>query len=99
MFAQKTNPFLHRPGLADVEQNQDHGWLWQLGESADTPYYLNASYTPAMLIGGPSQSTKYVTALYFTMTCMTSVGFGNVAPNTDKEKIFAIIMMVISGKQ
>ena len=31
------------------------------------------------------------------MTCMTSVGFGNVAPETDNEKIFTICMMVIGG--
>ena len=31
------------------------------------------------------------------MTCMTSVGFGNVASETDNEKIFSIFMMVISG--
>jgi potassium voltage-gated channel Eag-related subfamily H protein len=40
----------------------------------------------------------YVTALYFTMTCMTSVGFGNVAAETDNEKIFTICMMIIAGK-
>jgi len=39
----------------------------------------------------------YVTALYFTMTCMTSVGFGNVAAETDNEKIFTICMMIIAG--
>lgn len=40
----------------------------------------------------------YVTALYFTMTCMTSVGFGNVAAETDNERIFTICMMIIAGK-
>lgn len=39
----------------------------------------------------------YVTALYFTMTCMTSVGFGNVAAETDNERIFTICMMIIAG--
>lgn len=29
----------------------------------------------------------YVTSLYYTMTCMTSVGFGNVAAETDNEKV------------
>ncbi len=32
------------------------------------------------------------------MTCMTSVGFGNVAADTDNEKIFTICMMIIAGK-
>jgi potassium voltage-gated channel Eag-related subfamily H protein 5 len=39
----------------------------------------------------------YVTALYFTMTCMTSIGFGNVAADTDHEKAFALCMMIISS--
>lgn len=50
------------------------------------------------LDGGPDRSTMYITSLYFTMTCMTSIGFGNVAPETDNEKIFTICMMVIGGK-
>jgi hypothetical protein len=29
---------------------------------------------------------------------MTSVGFGNVAPETDNEKVFTICMMVIGGE-
>lgn len=41
----------------------------------------------------------YVTALYYTMTCMTSVGFGNIAAETDNEKIFSICMMIVAGKK
>lgn len=41
---------------------------------------------------------KYVTALYFTFSSLTSVGFGNVAPNTDVEKIFTILVMLIGCK-
>lgn len=52
---------------------------------------------PTELTSGPSRKTMYVTALYFTMTCMTSVGFGNVAAETDNEKIFTICMMIIAG--
>ena len=43
---------------------------------------------------GPDPGSMYVTALYFTMTCMTSIGFGNVAADTDSEKTFALCMMV-----
>ena len=39
----------------------------------------------------------YVTALYFTMTCMTSIGFGNVAAATDTEKTFTLGMMIVSS--
>lgn len=41
---------------------------------------------------------KYVTALYFTFSSLTSVGFGNVAANTDAEKIFTILVMLIGCK-
>lgn len=37
-----------------------------------------------------------IAALYFTMTCMSSVGFGNIAANTDNEKVFSVCMMIIS---
>ena len=30
---------------------------------------------------------------------MTSVGFGNIAAETDNEKIFSICMMIVAGKQ
>ena len=53
----------------------------------------------AILVGGPSRKTMYVTSLYFTMTCMTSVGFGNVAAETDNEKIFTVCMMIIAGEE
>lgn len=42
-----------------------------------------------------SFQSRYVTALYFTFTSLTSVGFGNVAPNTDAEKIFTICVMLV----
>jgi Ion channel len=32
------------------------------------------------------------------MTCMSTVGFGNIAAFTDSEKIFSVCMMVISGR-
>lgn len=41
----------------------------------------------------------YVTALYFTFTSLTSVGFGNVSANTTAEKVFSIIMMLIGGNE
>uniref|UniRef100_A0A673FXK6 Potassium voltage-gated channel subfamily H member 7 n=1 Tax=Sinocyclocheilus rhinocerous TaxID=307959 RepID=A0A673FXK6_9TELE len=46
---------------------------------------------------GPSIKDKYVTALYFTFSSLTSVGFGNVSPNTNSEKIFSICVMLIGS--
>jgi len=40
----------------------------------------------------------YLTAMYFTLSSLTSVGFGNVAANTNAEKIFAVCVMLVGGK-
>lgn len=46
---------------------------------------------------GPNLQERYVTAMYFTMTTLTSIGFGNIAPNTDNEKLFSLFAMMIGG--
>ncbi|XP_028663354.1 potassium voltage-gated channel subfamily H member 8 [Erpetoichthys calabaricus] len=49
------------------------------------------------LIGGPTIRSSYVTSLYFALSSLTSVGFGNVSANTDAEKIFSICTMLIGA--
>lgn len=66
------------------------GWLFELAERTHVPYTDNGT-------GGPSQKSKYISALYFTCSSLTSVGFGNVSPNTNLEKIFSIIAMLVGG--
>ncbi|XP_032250180.1 voltage-gated inwardly rectifying potassium channel KCNH2 isoform X4 [Halichoerus grypus] len=67
------------------------GWLHNLGDQIGKPYNSSG-------LGGPSIKDKYVTALYFTFSSLTSVGFGNVSPNTNSEKIFSICVMLIGWK-
>ncbi|XP_050719629.1 potassium voltage-gated channel unc-103-like isoform X22 [Eriocheir sinensis] len=74
-----------RPGLP-----HKIGWLDHLANATRQYYYSNST-------GGPTLRAKYVTALYFTFSSLTSVGFGNVAPNTDVEKIFTILVMLIGS--
>ncbi|XP_063843731.1 potassium voltage-gated channel unc-103-like isoform X19 [Scylla paramamosain] len=74
-----------RPGLP-----HKIGWLDHLANATRQYYYGNST-------GGPTLRAKYVTALYFTFSSLTSVGFGNVAPNTDVEKIFTILVMLIGS--
>ena len=66
------------------------GWLDELARHTHQ-YYINDT-------GGPTIKSKYVTALYFTFSSLTSVGFGNVSPNTNSEKIFSILIMLIGCK-
>ncbi|XP_074802720.1 voltage-gated inwardly rectifying potassium channel KCNH2 isoform X2 [Natator depressus] len=72
-------------------ERQSIGWLHSLGDQIRKP--LNESAP----LQGPSIKDKYVTALYFTFSSLTSVGFGNVSPNTNSEKIFSICVMLIGS--
>ncbi|KAM7539957.1 hypothetical protein Aperf_G00000041813 [Anoplocephala perfoliata] len=49
------------------------------------------------MTGGPNRSSIYISSLYFTMSSLTSVGFGNVSPNTVNEKIFSIVSMLVGA--
>lgn len=58
-------------------------------------YYANGT---GELLGGPDPFTSYITALYFTLSSMTSIGFGNICANTNSEKLFTCFMMVAGCK-
>uniref|UniRef100_A0A3B3U5D1 Voltage-gated inwardly rectifying potassium channel KCNH2 n=1 Tax=Poecilia latipinna TaxID=48699 RepID=A0A3B3U5D1_9TELE len=75
--------------IGSVERNGSIGWLHTLGDQLGK--HFNES------VPGPSIKDKYVTALYFTFSSLTSVGFGNVSPNTNSEKIFSICVMLIGS--
>lgn len=62
------------------------GWMHALAERLRVPVY------------NITNAEAYSTALYFTFTSLTSVGFGNVSANTTAEKVFSIIMMLIGGE-
>ncbi|XP_044305528.1 potassium voltage-gated channel subfamily H member 3 [Varanus komodoensis] len=49
------------------------------------------------LLGGPSLRSAYITSLYFALSSLTSVGFGNVSANTDSEKIFSVCTMLVGA--
>ncbi|KPP70846.1 potassium voltage-gated channel subfamily H member 4-like [Scleropages formosus] len=81
-------------GRKEMESNDpvtwDIGWLHELGKRLETPYTNSTT-------GGPSLRNAYIAALYFTLSSLTSVGFGNVCANTDAEKIFSICTMLIGA--
>ncbi|KAF8794758.1 Potassium voltage-gated channel subfamily H like protein [Argiope bruennichi] len=75
--------------LAEIEANPsswDVGWLNQLANKLGHSAVNQTDIT-----------TAYITALYFTTTSLTSVGFGNVAANTNAEKVFSILTMLIGA--
>lgn len=75
------------------EAQSEIGWLALLAKNTNKP--INQSIPTS----GPSLKTRYLTSLYFTLSSITSVGFGNVAPTTNNERIFSIIVMLMGGER
>ncbi|CAG2169674.1 unnamed protein product [Oppiella nova] len=67
--------------------NWDVGWLHQLSSKLGYETVTN----------NLTDFSSYITALYFTTSSLTSVGFGNVSANTDAEKVFSILIMLIGA--
>ena len=63
------------------------GWIPQLAERLHLP------------VDNVTTEMSYITALYFTCTSLTSVGFGNVSANTNTEKIFSVVVMLVGGEE
>jgi potassium voltage-gated channel Eag-related subfamily H protein 7 len=59
-------------------------WLDELARTSgqlyncSVPLTSNETLDPKYCFGGPDLRSKYITALYFTFSSLTSVGFGNV---------------------
>ena len=64
------------------------GWLNLLAQRIGQPHGRCVPHSEA-----------YVTALYYTCTSLTTVGFGNVSANTKWEKVYSVIIMLIGGKK
>ncbi|XP_034016972.1 potassium voltage-gated channel subfamily H member 8 [Thalassophryne amazonica] len=75
--------------------NWDIGWLHELGKRLESPYFAIGGVNSTS--NGPSIRSVYIASLYFTLSSLTSVGFGNVSANTDAEKIFSICVMLIGA--
>lgn len=85
------------PPFYTILKKTKTGWLHELGKRLESPYYTIGGVNGTG--SGPSIRSVYVASLYFTLSSLTSVGFGNVSANTDTEKIFSICVMLIGGRQ
>ena len=85
-------------GESEAKKGYEFGWLFQLGKEVEMPFTINNSSGTDIWVGGPGPSMSYATALYYTLSCMTSVGFGNVSSTSEMEKIFTSCMMILGCK-
>ena len=44
---------------------------------------------------GPTAGTTYVRSLYWTVTTVTGVGYGDIVPTTDPQRIYALLTMLV----
>ena len=58
---------------------------------------MGQPYVNSSLASGPSKGEAYISSLYFILTSLTTVGFGNIAPNTAVEKIFSVVVLLLGG--
>ncbi|XP_029569209.1 potassium voltage-gated channel subfamily H member 5 [Salmo trutta] len=87
----------HYEVIDEVTNNiRTDSWLYHLAINLGSPYSYNASGS-GQWEGGPGKNSLYIASLYFTMTSLTTIGFGNIAPTTDREKIFSVAMMIVGS--
>ncbi|CAL8071875.1 unnamed protein product [Calicophoron daubneyi] len=82
-------------GMQDIQQEIYHGWIIHLVN--ETVGMQNQTISTVMDTKPLPQSMLYMTSLYFTLSLITSIGFGNVAANTTSEKIASIVFMIIGA--
>jgi hypothetical protein len=69
------------------------GWVSIMAEQTMQPLVIvNGTVKEA-----PTLASLYMSSLYFSLTSLTSIGFGNIAPNTTAEKIFSCVTMIFGG--
>ena len=72
---------------------EDVSWILHLSKIIQEPYQFLNSSEKVEIHGGPDETEYYMSAIYFTLSSLTSIGFGNIAANTNKEKTFSCVVM------
>jgi hypothetical protein len=62
-------------------ENDGTSWFRELGEGSDTD----------------TNFKKYVVTLYWVFTTMTTVGYGDITPTNDLERLYAVIVMIFGA--
>ncbi|CBY34480.1 unnamed protein product [Oikopleura dioica] len=71
-----------------------HNWLVRFSVDTSQEYIL---LEDCVLTYGPSHLDAYLAALYFVMSSLTSVGFGNIAPYSPYEQSFSVVVLIFGA--
>ena len=72
----------------------DIGWVRAMSDQTMQPLLI----VNGTIVESPTLASLYMSSLYFSLTSLTSIGFGNIAPNTTAEKIFSCVTMIFGGR-
>ncbi|CAF2016747.1 unnamed protein product [Rotaria magnacalcarata] len=86
-----------REGRGGPGKRMEYSWLVKMDRELYYGCIDSYGNLTAYESNGTCRKAAYVTALYYTMSSLTSIGFGNVAANSDNEKIFTCVMMLIGS--
>ncbi|CAF1330113.1 unnamed protein product [Adineta steineri] len=84
-------------GRGGPGKRMEYSWLVKMDRELQFACIDSYGNLTAYESNGTCRKAAYVTALYYTMSSLTSIGFGNVAANSDNEKIFTCVMMLIGS--
>ena len=46
---------------------------------------------------GETQVSTYINSLYWTLTTLTTIGYGDITPKTDPQKLFTMVIMIVGA--
>ena len=82
----------------DNPRDHPHGWLNIYSVVVNKPFEFDNDTGIVVRGTGPHHYELYVSALYYTLSSLTTCGFGNISPNTICEKVFGCITMLLGCK-
>ncbi|KAK4469717.1 hypothetical protein MN116_007241 [Schistosoma mekongi] len=89
-------------GIFDLENKIYYDYLFQndtinFKKKHNQHYVYHTLSTNYPLQNSRDKWTAYITALYFSLSLLTTIGFGNVAAFTENEKLLSICCMLIGA--
>eukprot|EP00928_Gymnodinium_smaydae_P034800 TRINITY_DN24588_c0_g2_i2.p1 TRINITY_DN24588_c0_g2~~TRINITY_DN24588_c0_g2_i2.p1 ORF type:complete len:773 (+),score=122.89 TRINITY_DN24588_c0_g2_i2:40-2358(+) len=90
-YSKRGNQTVLRIGLLSVSTSMLCHWL------ACFMAYTGSRGLDLYLDNDQSQSRRYLAAVYWAMMTLTTVGYGDIVPASDAERVYAMAAMIIGG--